>query len=75
MTPPKKSIDENQLNSDYQWLVMQGLSKYSGQWVAVLDKEIIARDTSLKAVLNKVTELKLKMIPLYLQVPEGSVTT
>lgn len=71
----KKDIDEKQLNSDYQWLIMQGLSKYSGQWVAVLDKEIIARDNSLKKVLKKVTELKLKVVPLYLRIPEGSITT
>jgi hypothetical protein len=75
MNLPKKSIDEKQLNSDYQWLIMQGLSKYSGQWIAVHDKEIIARDNSLKAVLKKVTKLQLKTIPLYLRVPEGSVTT
>lgn len=75
MNSPKKSIDEKQLNSDYQWLVMQGLSKYSGQWIAVHDKEIIARDNSLKVVLKKVTKLQLKTIPLYLRVPEGSVTT
>jgi len=75
MNSPKKRIDENQLNSDYQWLIMQGLSKYSGQWVAVLDREVIARDSSLKVVLKKVTKLQLKTIPLYLQVPEGSITT
>jgi len=71
----KNNIDQNKLNSDYQWLMMQGISQYSGQWIAVLDREIIARDNSLKDVLKTVSNLKLDTIPLYLRVPEGSVTT
>lgn len=74
MKTMKKNIDQNQLSSDYQWLIMQGMSRYSGQWIAVLDREIIARNNSLKDVLKTVSGLRLSKIPLYLRVPEGSIT-
>ena len=70
-----KKVDQNQVNSDYQWLMMQSLSKYVGQWIAVSEKKIVARNESLKKVQDKVNSLNLKNIPLYLRVPEGSVTT
>lgn len=69
-----KKVDQNQINSDYQWLMMQSLSKYTGQWIAVSGRKIIARNESLKKVQNKITSLNIKNIPFYLRVPEGSVT-
>ena len=70
-----KRVDQNQVNSDYQWLMMQSLSKYKGQWIAVLEKKIVARNESLKEVQNRINSLNLEKIPLYLRVPEGSVTS
>jgi len=70
-----KKVNQNQVNSDFQWLTMQSLAKYKGQWIAVSEKKIVARNESLKNVKNKVDSLNLKNIPFYLRVPEGSVTT
>jgi len=74
MKAQKKKVNQNQINSDYQWLMMQSLSDYKGQWIAVSNKSIVARDISLKKVLGIVTSLNIQDIPLYLRVPEGSVT-
>jgi hypothetical protein len=74
MKMQKKNLDQNQLSSDYEWLLMQSLSQYGGQWIAVSEKEIVARDTSLKEVIKTASSLSLRNIPLYLRVPEGSIT-
>ena len=66
---------QEQLNSDYEWLLMQNLSEYSGKWIAVLERKIVARDKSLKKTIEKVKSLRLKTTPLFLRVPEGSITT
>ena len=70
----KKNLDQGQLSSDYEWLLMQSLSQYKGQWIAVSEKKIIARDTSLKEVIKTISSIPLRNIPLYLRVPEGSIT-
>ena len=75
MKTSKKVTDQKKLNSDYQWLSMQSLAQYSGQWIAVYDQEIIARNETLKTVLKEVSKLHLKTVPLYLRIPEGPVTT
>jgi Family of unknown function (DUF5678) len=67
-------VDKKKIESDYEWLIMQSLSQYKGQWIAVSDKNIIARDSSLKKVLKIVNSLKIQDTPFYLRVPEGSVT-
>ena len=75
MKSKKNNPDQDQLNSDYQWLLMQSLSQYKGQWIAVSDKKIIARGASLKQVIKMVSSISLRKLPLYLRVPEGSITT
>jgi len=64
---------QNQINSDYDWLTMQNLSEYKGQWIAVLNREIIARGNSLKKVMEKASSRSLPHKPLYIQVPKESV--
>ena len=54
---------------------MQNLSEYSGEWIAVSERRIIARDRSLKKTIEKVNSLKLKTVPLFIKVPGGSITT
>jgi len=71
----KKKLNKKQLSSDYQWILMQSLSQYSGQWIAVSEKKIVARNKSLKEVIKTVSNISSKSIPLYLRVPEGSITT
>lgn len=75
MKSKKRVVDQEQIHSDYRWLLMQSLSQYKGQWIAVLNKKIVARDISLKQVMKTVSSLSLRNVPLYLCVPEGSITT
>jgi hypothetical protein len=71
---PKKNLNQNQISSDYEWVLMQSLSQYRGQWIAVSEKKIVARDASLKQVIKTVSSTPLRNVPLYLRVPEGSIT-
>ena len=70
-----QELRQDQINSDYEWLLMQNLSKYSGEWIAILERKIVARDKSLKKTIEKAESLKLKTAPLFLKVPKGSITT
>jgi len=74
MVKQKMKVDQIQIDSDYEWLILQSLSKYKGQWIAVSKRNIVARDISLKKVLEIVISLKIQKTPFYLRVPEGSVT-
>lgn len=74
MKMQKMRVDQKQIDSDYKWLMMQSLSEYKGQWIAVSKNKIIARNESLKKVQDKITSLDIKNIPFYLRVPEGSIT-
>jgi dihydroxyacetone kinase-like predicted kinase len=73
MKNSKKNVNQNQLNSDYEWLLLQGISQYKGQWIAVLDRTIIARNKLLKNVLKTVAGKNLNKVPLYLRVPKGTI--
>ncbi len=74
MKTSKDNVKQNQLNSDYEWLLLQNISQFKGQWIAVLNRNIVARNKSLKHVIKTVDTLHLNTIPLYLKVPEGTVT-
>jgi len=62
------NIDMDKLNLDHEWLANQNLSQYDGQWIAVADERIVARNESLERVMHKVDELKLCRTPLYVRV-------
>jgi len=68
-------VDQQQINADYEWLLMQNLSKYRGQWIAIWNKKIIARGHTLHNVIKKIDSLHLNTTPLYIQVPEESIIT
>lgn len=68
-------VDQTQFQTDYQWLAMQSLIEYKGQWIAVFGRKIIARNSSLKVVKERVEGLHLNQSPLYFRVPEGLITS
>ena len=39
--------------SNYEWFMGKDLSEYSGKWVAIIDKEIIAADKNVTNVLKE----------------------
>ena len=70
------SIKEmNRIQEDSNWIYSQNLAQYSGHWLAVLGKEIIAKGKDLKKVINKVKKQDIdEQDPLYIRVPDGTVT-
>ena len=38
--------------ADYEWYIEQNLSRYDGEWIAIMDKHIIAHDKNVKKVLD-----------------------
>ncbi len=46
-----KNINTDIIES-YKFLLTANLSKYEGEWIAVVDKEIVASDKSFKKAYN-----------------------
>lgn len=42
---------------NYEWFLKKDLSKFSGKWVAVVDKKVVASDKNVKKMIQ---EVKLK---------------
>lgn len=69
----KESIpDINKATENSTWLANQNLTEFDGQWIAVVEQKIIARDNSLKVVLERVGKLQLPHVPFYLRVSLGA---
>ena len=59
-------------SDNHRWVVSQNLAPYSGKWIAVAHKAIVASGKSLKEVLK---EARAKGVePFCLLVPEGYIT-
>ncbi|HLD05827.1 MAG TPA: DUF5678 domain-containing protein [Candidatus Nanoarchaeia archaeon] len=39
--------------ADYEWYLKQDLSQYAGQWVAIIDKKIVANDKDAAKVIQE----------------------
>ncbi len=40
--------------SDYEWFLKEDLSKYSGKWLAIIDKKIVAEGDNVEKIINDV---------------------
>ena len=74
-TMSKDNIDIGNISADSQWLANESLKDFAGQWIAVFNEEIIARDESLEKVMKLVDSLKLNSLPLFVRVPEGAIVS
>ncbi len=52
-----------------QYLESGDFSKYEGEWVAILDKKVVAHDKTLTKLYDKIAELKLVRTPLFHRMP------
>lgn len=68
-------MNQKELVADCQWLAMQSLIDFKGQWIAVLHQKIVARNNSLKIVKEKVNTSYPNESPLYFRVPEYTITS
>lgn len=39
--------------NNYEWFLQQDLSKYSGKWLAIVDKKVIAAGTKVEEVIKE----------------------
>ncbi|MBR9699364.1 succinyl-CoA synthetase subunit alpha [Candidatus Woesearchaeota archaeon] len=39
------------ISSNYDWFVKTDLSKYSGKWLAIIDKEVVASGKDAKKII------------------------
>jgi len=66
-TEPSPDLDT--LNRDHEWLCNMDLAPFAGQWIAVLEKKILASDMDIEALMKKLETLKLARKPLFFKVP------
>lgn len=53
-----------------QFLESNDFSEYEGEWIAILDKKIVAHDKTLSGVYDKVASLQLVRTPLFHRIPK-----
>ena len=66
-----RSLEANQV-----WIASQNLSEFAGEWIAVHEQAVIARGQQLKTVMDIVAGTDVaRDRPLYMRVPEGTITS
>ena len=58
-------------DSEFDYFVTANLGKYSGQWIALLDKKVVAVGKTFKEVAEKVDKEFPTKKPLLSKVPEN----
>ncbi|MGI0073692.1 MAG: DUF5678 domain-containing protein [Nitrosotalea sp.] len=53
-----------------QFLESSDFSKYEGEWVAILDKKVVAHGKTLDEVYDKIMSLSLVRTPLFHRIPK-----
>ena len=66
-TKPEPDLDT--INRDHEWLCSMDLAPFAGQWIAVLEKKILASDRDIEALMKKLEALKIVRKPLLFKVP------
>ena len=52
------------MESDYEWYVNTDLSAFSGKWIAILDKKVVASDIDAKRVVKEIKDKHPNSKPL-----------
>lgn len=52
-----------------QFLESNDFTEFEGEWIAILDKKVVAHAKTLTEVYDKVAELKLIRTPLFHRMP------
>lgn len=53
-----------------QFLESSDLAEYEGEWIAILDKKVVAHDKTFSEVYEKVISLSLARTPLFHRIPK-----
>lgn len=59
------------IESDYDWYVQTDLSAFSGKWVAILNKQVVASNANAKLLAQEVKEKYPKDAPLVARITNG----
>ena len=62
------------MTKEFYYYAVSDMSKYIGQWVAILDNKVVSSGTSLKEVYTKALEIANGREPLFARVPEEEET-
>lgn len=53
-----------------QFLESNNFTEYEGEWIAILDKKVVAHAKSFSEVFEKVNSLSLTRTPLFHRIPK-----
>lgn len=53
-----------------QYLESGDFAQYEGEWVAILDKKVVAHGKTLSEVYDKITSARLVRTPLFHRIPK-----
>ena len=53
---------------NYEWYLKNDLSQYAGEWVAILDKKVIAHDKNLNKIISNIRNKYINKKPLITKV-------
>ena len=65
----RSKAERQPITESYNYYIETDLSKYVGEWIAIVDKTIVSHDKSAKKAYKEATEKYPKMRPLLAKVP------
>jgi hypothetical protein len=69
LSKTKPDPDLDTINQDHEWLCRMDLGPFAGQWIAVLERKILASDKDIEVLMKKLEALKITRKPLLFKVP------
>lgn len=56
-------------SAESQFLESKDFSEFEGEWVAILDKKVVAHGKSLPVLYDEIADLQLSRTPLFHRIP------
>ncbi len=73
LTKNKRDTDLDAMNRDHEWLSRTDLAPFSGQWIAVFERKILASDIDIEVLMKKLDAMGMRGKPLLFRVPAHPV--
>ena len=58
------------MSQEFEFYSVSDMSEYSGKWIAILGKEVVASGDDLKKVYDEAKEKSGKREPLFARIPD-----
>lgn len=72
--PRRRSMKEDR-EENFQWIVTQNLTDYTGLWIAVVDKDIVGKGKDVLRVIENARKKYPKRVPFVYKVPSAEIIT